>query len=50
VGMSRPERIAQTLELARHPIPEAIWAELDAVGYATDDPERDRWKSQGQDR
>jgi D-threo-aldose 1-dehydrogenase len=47
VGMSRPERIAQTLELARHPIPEAIWAELDAVGYATDDPERDRWKSQG---
>jgi D-threo-aldose 1-dehydrogenase len=44
VGMSRPERIAQTLELARVPIPEAIWPELDAVGYATDDPERDRWK------
>ena len=44
VGMSRPERIEQTLELARVPIPESIWAELDAVGYATDDPERDRWK------
>jgi D-threo-aldose 1-dehydrogenase len=44
VGMSRPERIVQTLELARHPIPDALWPELDAVGYATDDPEKDRWK------
>lgn len=37
IGMSRPERIAQTLELARTEIPEAIWAELDAVGFDTDD-------------
>jgi D-threo-aldose 1-dehydrogenase len=44
VGMSRPERIAQTLELARHPIPEALWPELDGVGYSTDDPEAGRWK------
>jgi D-threo-aldose 1-dehydrogenase len=44
VGMSQPERIAQTLELARLPIPDALWPELDAVGYATDDPETDRWK------
>jgi D-threo-aldose 1-dehydrogenase len=43
VGMSRPERVAQTLELAAHPIPEALWPELDAVGYATDDPEVGRW-------
>jgi D-threo-aldose 1-dehydrogenase len=31
VGMTRPERLAQTLELARHPIPEALWAELEAL-------------------
>jgi D-threo-aldose 1-dehydrogenase len=43
VGMSRPERVAQTLELASHPIPDALWPELDAVGYATDDPEVERW-------
>jgi D-threo-aldose 1-dehydrogenase len=45
VGMSKPERIAQTIALARHPIPEAIWAELDAVGFETrEDPERTRWQ------
>ncbi|HEX2037374.1 MAG TPA: aldo/keto reductase [Chloroflexota bacterium] len=44
VGMSRPERIAQTLELARHPIPDALWPELDAVGFSTDDPEMGRWR------
>jgi D-threo-aldose 1-dehydrogenase len=31
VGMARPERIAQTLDLAAHPIPDALWAELDAI-------------------
>jgi D-threo-aldose 1-dehydrogenase len=44
VGMSRAERIAQTLELARHPIPDAIWPQLDEVGFATDDPEAHRFK------
>ena len=34
---------AQTVELARHPIPEAIWPELDAVGYDEDDPEAHRF-------
>ena len=43
VGMSRPERIAQTIELAQHPIPDELWARLDAVGYLTDDPEANRW-------
>lgn len=48
VGMSKPERIAQTIALARHPIPEAIWAELDAVGFETrEDPERTRWQQRG---
>jgi D-threo-aldose 1-dehydrogenase len=43
VGMSRPERIAQTLELARHAIPDALWPQLDAVGFDTDDPETHRF-------
>jgi D-threo-aldose 1-dehydrogenase len=45
VGMSRPERIAQTLELARHPIPDEIWPRLDAVGFDVDDPEAHRFAS-----
>jgi D-threo-aldose 1-dehydrogenase len=28
VGMSRPERIDQTVELATLPTPEALWGEL----------------------
>lgn len=36
-GMTRPERIAQTLDLARHPIPEAMWERLEAVGSETKD-------------
>lgn len=43
VGMSKPERIAQTVALAQHPIPAAIWPELDAVGYDEDDPEANRF-------
>ncbi len=31
VGISRPERVAQTVELARHPIPEEMWEDIDAV-------------------
>jgi D-threo-aldose 1-dehydrogenase len=49
VGMSKPERIWQTLELARHPIPAELWPQLDAIGYegSTEgllDPERNRWQ------
>ncbi len=44
VGFSKVERVAQTLALARHPIPDALWPELDAIGFATDDPEASRWK------
>jgi D-threo-aldose 1-dehydrogenase len=44
VGFSKVERIAQTLALTRHPIPDAVWSELDATGYDTDDPEANRWK------
>jgi D-threo-aldose 1-dehydrogenase len=31
VGMTHPDRLAQTLALARHPIPDALWAELETV-------------------
>jgi len=44
VGMSRPERIAQTVELALHPIPAEIWPRLDAIGFETEDPEANRFK------
>jgi D-threo-aldose 1-dehydrogenase len=41
-GVTRPERIGETLEWARFPIPEAAWEELDAIGFSTDDPEATR--------
>jgi D-threo-aldose 1-dehydrogenase len=44
VGVSRPERLEQTLELARVPIPGSLWPALDAVGYDMTDPEAERWK------
>jgi D-threo-aldose 1-dehydrogenase len=44
VGVTRPERIAETLTLASLPIPETLWAELDTVPYETEDPERARWR------
>ena len=43
VGISRPERIAQTLDLSRHPIPDELWAELDALAGNEGDPEANRF-------
>jgi len=43
VGMSRAERIAQTVELSQHPIPAELWPRLDAIGFETDDPEAHRF-------
>ena len=31
VGVSRPERVEQTVELATHPIPDELWERLEAV-------------------
>ena len=31
IGMSKPERIAETAALASHPIPAALWAEIDTA-------------------
>jgi D-threo-aldose 1-dehydrogenase len=41
-GVSKPERVAETLEWASWPIPDALWDELAAVPFATDDPEATR--------
>ncbi len=41
-GVSRPERIAQTLEWAAWPIPDALWQELNALPHETEDPESAR--------
>lgn len=34
VGVSRPERLNETISLAQHPIPEELWAELDKIAFA----------------
>ncbi len=41
-GVSKPERVAETLEWAAFPVPEAVWEELAALPFATDDPEATR--------
>ncbi len=42
VGMSKPERLAQTMELALHPIPDELWPRLDQIDFSTEDPEANR--------
>ncbi|TPK60433.1 aldo/keto reductase [Mesorhizobium sp. B2-4-15] len=42
VGVSKPERIAQTLEWAAAAIPEQAWEDLGKIGYSLDDPEAER--------
>jgi D-threo-aldose 1-dehydrogenase len=44
VGMSRPERLRQTLELAAYSIPDELWARLAEHTGAPVDPEAVRWK------
>jgi D-threo-aldose 1-dehydrogenase len=44
VGMTKPERVAQTVALASHPIPTELWPALDAVGFDAEDPEANRFK------
>jgi len=39
VGMSKPERIPQTLNLAQHPIADALWDEIATVPFETGEPE-----------
>lgn len=44
VGMTKPERVQQTIDLATLPIPDELWARLDAVGYDAVDPEANRFQ------
>lgn len=37
VGMTRPERVAQTLDFARHSIPEEMWGQLNTIGFDNND-------------
>jgi D-threo-aldose 1-dehydrogenase len=41
-GVSRPERVTQTIEWAQAPIPDAFWEEIATLPFATDDPEATR--------
>jgi D-threo-aldose 1-dehydrogenase len=41
-GVSRPERVRETLDWAEWPIPDALWEELASLPFATDDPEATR--------
>ena len=41
-GVSKPERVQQTLEWAGFPIPEALWEEVQSLPFSTDDPEATR--------
>jgi D-threo-aldose 1-dehydrogenase len=41
-GVTKPERVQQTLDWAAFPIPEAVWQELAALPFSTDDPEATR--------
>ncbi|HEY8446570.1 MAG TPA: aldo/keto reductase [Thermomicrobiales bacterium] len=44
VGMSRPERIQETIAYATHPIPQELWDELLALPtFDQEDPEAHRW-------
>jgi D-threo-aldose 1-dehydrogenase len=45
VGMSQPERLQQTLELASIDIPADLWTRLDEVVGPANDPELVRWSS-----
>lgn len=43
IGITKPERVAQTVELAQHAIPDELWPLLDAEGYDDSDPEVNRF-------
>jgi D-threo-aldose 1-dehydrogenase len=47
VGVSRPERVAETVALAAHPIPDDLWPQLNQFAEWTDDPEGSRCAPSG---
>lgn len=42
IGVSKPERVAETLDWAEASIPEAAWTALEALPYSREDPEAKR--------
>lgn len=44
IGMTRPERIDQTVELARVAIPDQLWRDIASVAFDASDPEASRFK------
>ena len=44
VGMSKPERVQETIDFATMPVPDALWDELAQLPTFDDDPEQNRWK------
>ncbi|NND21004.1 MAG: aldo/keto reductase [Boseongicola sp.] len=42
VGVTKPERIEQTIGWAEAEIPDEVWAALGGLDYSTEDPEADR--------
>ena len=46
-GVSKPERVQQTIDWARHPIDDATWTQLSSVPRSSDDPEASRQYSPG---
>ncbi|MDQ3513467.1 MAG: aldo/keto reductase [Chloroflexota bacterium] len=44
VGMTKPDRVTQTVELATLPIPDALWPALAAIPPDSSDPEASRWE------
>ena len=41
-GVTKPERVQQTLDWAAFPIPDELWRELAALPFSMDDPEATR--------
>ena len=41
-GVTKPERVQETLDWAAAPIPDAAWKDLSALPFGTDDPEATR--------
>ena len=44
IGMTRPERIDQTVDLANLVIPGQLWRDIASVAFDAEDPEASRWK------
>jgi len=46
-GVSKPERVAETIRWAEYPVPDALWRELETLTPSYDDPEATRVYSPG---